>query len=134
VKTIEASLSKDITELSSFEMYEKEVSSGHLQWSAVHTEKFWRENFQKFDKDTFKQIRSLISLLSMVEDKTTLEVICYDLGEFARFHPNGKKVIQKLDGKTKLMSKLSHASPEVAKQALLAVQKLMVNNWEFLSK
>eukprot|EP00455_Lapot_gusevi_P001853 TRINITY_DN1070_c0_g1_i4.p1 TRINITY_DN1070_c0_g1~~TRINITY_DN1070_c0_g1_i4.p1 ORF type:complete len:514 (+),score=176.44 TRINITY_DN1070_c0_g1_i4:83-1543(+) len=133
VRLIEESIQKDIKELSSFEMYEKEVTNGELQWTVVHSEKFWRENFQKFEKENFKMIKKLIELLSR-PDKTTIEVACYDLGEFARFHPNGKKVIQKLDGKTKLMAKLTYPSAEVQKQALLAVQKLMVNNWEFLSK
>jgi hypothetical protein len=36
---------------------------------------------------------ALVSLLTMKEDKLTLEVACYDLGEFARFHPNGKKYV-----------------------------------------
>jgi V-type H+-transporting ATPase subunit H len=133
-RAIEASLSKDIKELSSFEMYEREVMSGELTWSVVHTEKFWRENFQKFDKENFKLVRALVSLLTMKEDKATLEVACFDLGEFARFHPNGKKVIQKIDGKSRLMNRMGHPDAQVAKQALLAVQKLMVNNWEFLSK
>jgi hypothetical protein len=58
-----------------------------------------------------------------------------DLGEFARFHPDGRIIVQKLGGKTKLMEILSASSKHshaVAKQALLAVQKLMVTNWESL--
>jgi V-type H+-transporting ATPase subunit H len=131
-KVIESSLSKDVKELSSFEMYEREVKSGDLSWSIVHSEKFWRENFQKFEKDNFMLVRALVALLGRADDQTTLEVACYDLGEFARFHPNGKKVLQKTEGKSRLMNRMTHTSPEVAKQALLAVQKLMVNNWEFL--
>lgn len=132
VKALESVINKDMKDLSSFEMYEKEVTGGELQWSIVHTEKFWRENHLKFEKDNFKIIRQLIALLSK-EDSVTLAVACYDLGEFARFHPNGKKVIQKLDGKSKLMLKMAHKSVDVSKQALLAVQKVMVNSWEFLS-
>lgn len=133
LKTIESRLQNDIKDLSSFEMYEKEVNSGELSWGVLHTEKFWRENFLKFEKEAFKTVKTLVSLLAS-DDKTTLEVACYDLGEFCRFHPNGKKVVQNFDGKPRLMVRMGHPDSLVAKQALLAVQKLMVTNWEFLSK
>ena len=43
-------------------------------------------------------------------------------------------MITKLGGKNKLMVNLAHKNPKVAKAALLATQKLMVANWEFLAK
>lgn len=76
-KAIEASLSKDMKDLSSFEMYEREVNSGELAWSVVHAEKFWKENFQKFEKDNFKLIRALVALIGRSEDKVTLEVCLF---------------------------------------------------------
>ena len=48
---------------SSFEMYEKEVASGELCWGVVHTEKFWRENFLKFEREAFKTIRYWIFIM-----------------------------------------------------------------------
>lgn len=54
------------------------------------------------------------------------------VGEFARFHPFGKAVVGKLGGKAALMALLStvEASASVQKQALLAVQKVMLNDWQ----
>ena len=75
----------------------------------------------------------LIALLDG-EDEVTLQVACYDIGEFARFHEDGKRVIQQLGGKARLMRQMNSAHPKVAKQALLAVQKLLVTNWEVLTK
>ena len=46
----------------------------------------------------------------------------------------GKRIINKLGGKPKLMVNLQSKNPKLAKQALLATQKLMVANWEFLAK
>ena len=77
------------------------------------------------------------------ESEVTIEVACYDLGEFARFHPEGRRcvcvcmwfqlcvfrVITRLGGKRKLMAQMHHKNAKIAKQALLSVQKLMVNNW-----
>lgn len=57
----------------------------------VCTEKFWRENVMAFENDEFRAIRKLVKLLDTTTDKTTLAVVCYDLGEFARLHPAGKK-------------------------------------------
>ena len=43
-------------------------------------------------------------------------------------------VLEQLGGKTKVMSLLSHPDPNVRYEALLAVQKLMVHNWEYLGR
>lgn len=83
---------------------------------------------------------------------------CYDIGEFVRFHPRGKKynlslfpeqpffsdgllliplsrsLIQALDAKVPIMNLMTHPDPAVQKEALLCVQKLMVHNWEYLSR
>lgn len=75
--------------------------------------------------------RKLVKLLDSDND-LTLEVACFDLGEFARFHPDGRLLLDKLHAKRKLMVQMSHPSAKVSKMALLAVQKLMVQNWESL--
>jgi len=119
--------------LSSVEMYVAELSSGELSWTPVHEEKFWRENYAKFEDGNYALLKKVIGLLGSIDD-TTLEVACYDLGEFARFCPDGKQLLTKFNGKAKLLSHMQHKNPKVAKSALLAVQKIMVQNWEFLSK
>ena len=72
------------------ERYEREVESGQLKWSAVHTTEFWKENYKRFEDDNFKLIRHLATVLATAVDVGTLTVACYDIGEFARFHPHGR--------------------------------------------
>lgn len=135
LKNLSIKLQDKILELSSFEMYEAEVLANKLRWTPVHSEQFWRENHQKFEENNFELIKKLIGvLMNMVDndDDVQLSVACYDLGEFARFHPDGKRVVQRQHGKACLMQCMNHKSAEVQKHALLAVQKLMVNNWESL--
>jgi len=127
-------LDEVVRALSSFEMYEVEVNSGKLSKGPVHTALFWRENIHKFENNNFRIIRKLVALLDSSDDKV-LEVACYDVGEFARFHPDGRIIIQKLEGKRKLMNLLAASkehSDAMNKEALLSVQKLMVQNWESL--
>jgi len=121
--------------LSSFEKYASEVDSGELRWSPVHVEQFWRENNQKFEEKSFEYIKKVIALLDKTDNELTQTVACTDLGEFARFHPDGKRIITQNGGKTKLMVLMSQKSgpAKVTSAALLAVQKLMVNNWEHLA-
>lgn len=75
---------------SSMERYEREVESGQLRWSPVHTAEFWKENFKRFEEDNFRLIRHLATVLATGVDILTLAVACYDIGEFARFHPHGR--------------------------------------------
>jgi len=60
-------------------------------------------------------------------------VACNDIGFFVQFYPNGKKVVETLGAKPRLMALLAHGSPEVQKHALLAVSKLLVGQWEFVT-
>lgn len=79
-----------------------------------------------------------------------LSVACYDIGEFVRFHPRGKayvlivslkvfltlfcRIITQIGLKLDIMKLMTHENPEVKKQALFAIQKTMVTNWEYLAK
>jgi len=58
----------------------------------------------------------------------------FDLGEFARNYPRGKSLVEDFKGKNRIMFALGQPSPRVKKAALLCVQKMMVQNWEFLNK
>lgn len=122
-----------LKKLSSFEVYVTEIMSGELTRSPVHSELFWAENFREFEENNFHLIEKLISFLDSKDDVTT-EMGCFDLGEFARFHPDGRRVIRRKGGKDMLISLMNHPNIKVSKQALLAVQKIMVENWQYLQK
>lgn len=84
-----------IAEMSSFERFRAEVLSGDLEWTPVHlSEVFWRDNIANFSKDDFKLVRVLSELLNNLDTKpTTKAVACYDIGEFVRLHPAGRRVV-----------------------------------------
>lgn len=124
-------LEKEFQEMSSFEIFEKEIASGKLRWTQVHTDKFWKENVNRCEENDFFVIKSLIDYLNSDNDQT-VAIACYDLGEFVSLYPGGKKILTRLHGKSKLMQQMTHSSPEVQRQAILAVQKLLINNWSSL--
>jgi V-type H+-transporting ATPase subunit H len=114
---------------SNFERYEKELRAGTLRWGFIHSEKFWLENVNQFEKDNYSPVSQLVSLLAS-SDSVTQAVACHDLGEFARLHPSGKRVIAKLNGKNAVMALMTNGTREVSKEALLCTQKLMLNQWQ----
>ncbi len=50
-------LEGNIKILSSFDKYVKEVNSQLLEWSSVHTERFFKENYMKFENNDFLMIK-----------------------------------------------------------------------------
>eukprot|EP00916_Digyalum_oweni_P010272 GHVL01017216.1.p1 GENE.GHVL01017216.1~~GHVL01017216.1.p1 ORF type:complete len:445 (+),score=110.15 GHVL01017216.1:92-1426(+) len=116
-------------QFSNYERYEKILNTGILRWSYIHTEKFWFENVMKFEHDEFQPIKRLVGLLSS-RDAETLAVVCHDLGEFARLHPVGKTVLQRLNVKESIMILMTYQDRSVAREALLCVQKMMLHNWK----
>ena len=113
--------------------YEAELDSGRLAWSHIHSEKFWQENSKTFESKDFGLIKRLVGLLETAADPTTLAVACFDIGEFARVHPLGKKLLGRFEAKAHVMNLMSHSNREVAREALLCTQKLMLNNWQQIS-
>ncbi|XP_017767849.1 PREDICTED: V-type proton ATPase subunit H isoform X2 [Nicrophorus vespilloides] len=127
-------LQSSVQDLSSFDEYATEVKSGRLEWSPVHKSKFWRENAQRLNEKNFELLRILIHLLETSKDPLVLSVASFDIGEYVRHYPRGKHVIEQLGGKQLVMQLLAHEDPNVRYEALLAVQKLMVHNWEYLGR
>lgn len=135
LKVISEALAKNLVVLSSFDMYKKEVQSGQLDWTPVHkSEKFWRENSTRFEENDYQILQLLQRVLQTSGDPLSLSVACFDIGEFVRYHPRGRSIVQQLNIKIDIMKLMAHQDPEVKKQALFAIQKTMVHNWEYLSK
>jgi len=135
IEFLNEKLNASVQDLSSFDEYITEVKSGRLEWSPVHrSEKFWRENAHHLNDKNYELLKILISLLETSQDPLVLSVACFDLGEYVRHYQRGKHVLEQLGGKTMVMTLLSHTDPNVRYEALLAVQKLMVHNWEYLGR
>jgi len=138
LQLLSTTLEKNMALMSSFDHYKKEVLSRGLEWTPMHKrESFWRENAHQFEENNFAIINALVEILQDPNSSNLcLAVACNDLGEFVRFHPRGRSILGNANysGKTAIMKLMVHQDPEVQKQALLAVQKLMVTNWEYLNK
>jgi V-type H+-transporting ATPase subunit H len=128
-------LETNLDDLTSFSEYKGEVESKVLEWSPAHTSsKFWKENCRKFESNGHEVLRNLVELLESQSD-VTVAVACHDIGELVRYHPNGRMLLTLPvlgNPKPKIMHLMTHHNPEVARNALLAVQKIMVQKWEFL--
>ncbi|KAI4834639.1 V-type proton ATPase subunit H [Plasmodium brasilianum] len=142
-------LDQRVKNYSNFERYCHELSNGKLKWSILHTEKFWLENVMQFEKDEFKAIQQLSDIIKNYAhnfahkndsnqtkeevDNVTVAVACFDIGEFARLYPNGKKICQKFKIKENVMILIATKDRDIVREALLCAQKIMLNNWQSLS-
>jgi len=124
-------LTANLDDLTSFTEYLGELQSGVLEWSPVHTStRFWQENCKKFEENQSAVLKELASLLTTSTNELTLSVACHDIGELVRRHPSGRQILDApgLQGcKERIMTLMSAESPEVAKHALTAVQKILVD-------
>ena len=128
-------LKTSVIDLSSFDEYTTEVKSGRLEWSPVHTsEKFWRENSHRLNEKNYELLKILVQLLETSRDPLVLSVAAHDIGEYVRHYSRGKAVVEGLGGKHLVMTMLAHEDPNVRYEALLCVQKLMVQHWEYLGR
>mmetsp|Transcript_6387 Transcript_6387/g.11372 ORF Transcript_6387/g.11372 Transcript_6387/m.11372 type:complete len:507 (-) Transcript_6387:210-1730(-) len=123
-------LHDNFKEMSTWDVYLAEVQSGSLEWGFLHTEKFFKENAQKFegpDGDFF--VVKLLVALTTSNDEEVQAIACYDIGEFVRHYPNGRSIARSLGAKDIVMKLVDHQNKELQRHALTAVSKMMVQNW-----
>ncbi|CAI5516808.1 unnamed protein product [Closterium sp. Naga37s-1] len=128
LEALDVGLRHNLRVMSSFDKYRQEVLSGSLDWTPMHKDAaFWRENVMHFEDNDFQVLRALVALLDSSHEAKTLAVACHDLGQFITYHPAGRGVAHDMKGKERVLRLLDYADPEVRKQALLAVQKLLLS-------
>lgn len=122
-----------LEDMTTYTLYAAELMSGTLEWGPTHTSAaFWSENGSKLNNNNYEHVRALVKLIESSQDATTLAIAAHDLGEYVRVCPRGKNVVDQLDGKKSLMNLLKSSDERVQQEALLAAQKLMLNNWKGL--
>lgn len=125
---LEAGLKANIVVLSSFDKYKQEVLSGSLDWTPMHKDPaFWRGNITRFEENDFQVLRVLVTLMDTSKEPRTLAVAAHDLGQFIQNHPSGRNIALDLKAKDKVVALMASADPDVQKQALLCVQKLLLS-------
>jgi len=141
IKEIEQALEKNVDDLTSWDRYKIELLSNKLEWSPPHkSNKFWQENFLKFEEEDFSCLKVLRDILQSRQEPKVMAIACWDVGEFVRVHPGGKRICQMLELKVPIMEMLKTAEnntgdedcQKLAKEALTALQKMMITNWEYL--
>ena len=120
--------------LTSWDVYKAELETGKLEWSPSHkSENFWKDNYKRFEENGNAPIKKLVQLLGS-EDPQVLAIVCSDISELIKFHPEGRRLVTQAGAKPIAMQVLKHPDNTVQKYALTCVQRLMVINWEYLSR
>eukprot|EP00521_Asterionellopsis_glacialis_P013444 CAMPEP_0195309692 /NCGR_PEP_ID=MMETSP0707-20130614/38865_1 /TAXON_ID=33640 /ORGANISM="Asterionellopsis glacialis, Strain CCMP134" /LENGTH=139 /DNA_ID=CAMNT_0040373989 /DNA_START=1377 /DNA_END=1796 /DNA_ORIENTATION=+ len=133
--------------MTDFDAYKVEVLSGDLEWNVRHTESFFRQHARALEENDFFIIKALLSILEerssspstfgvkeqngdrdedKDNDEEVIAIACFDIGEFVRYYPNGRSVLKMMNGKDIVMSLLEHKNPEVQRQAILCLSKLLL--------
>ncbi|GAA5825560.1 hypothetical protein JCM5353_002340 [Sporobolomyces roseus] len=123
-------LTKSFEGLTTYDEYKSELATGHLTWSPPHkNEDFWRDNAPKLTEKDREQLKVLVHLLISSQEPLTLAVAANDIAQFVKFNDNGKKAIEDLGAKARVMELMAHGDPDVKYQSLVATQRLMSQSW-----
>jgi V-type H+-transporting ATPase subunit H len=126
IRALGQSLQSAVSEVSNYERYVTELKSGTFTPGSLHSAKFWAENFSKFTEGDVKQLSNLLSGAS----EQTRRIACFDLGELAVLHRDGKKWIAAAGAKEKVMTLMTgNNDRETRREALLCCQKIMLK-WQ----
>ncbi|CAG8493714.1 1071_t:CDS:10 [Dentiscutata heterogama] len=130
IEFLKAQLQENFHSLTTFDEYASEIRSGMLQWSPPHeSEQFWKQNVTKLNEKNHELLKILSRLLSTSSDNVVLAVAAHDLGQYVKYYPDGKKILQEIGAKQRVMELMTHEDPEVRYNALIAVQKYMSHAW-----
>ena len=134
-------LQRDCDALSSWDQFRQDVLSRSLSWSnTCHTDPaFWKNNSKYFEKNNGAVIQALVGLLeeqlggtASIGDLYSAEVLacaCRDVGQIALAHPRGYAMLGE-EAKRHCLLAAQLPDEEIRKEALLAVQQLMVASFK----
>ncbi|CAI2184745.1 3034_t:CDS:10 [Funneliformis geosporum] len=130
IEFLKDQLQENFHSLSTFDEYASEISSGMLQWSPPHeSDQFWKQNVTKLNEKDYELLRILARMLSQSNDNVVLAIAAHDLGQYVKYYPSGKKFLQEIGAKQRIMELMTHDDTEVRYRALIAVQKYMTHAW-----
>ncbi|KAI9303323.1 vacuolar ATP synthase subunit H [Cunninghamella echinulata] len=110
--------------LTTFELYAAEIETGKLEWSPPHkSDSFWKENVERFNEHDHQLLKQLTRLLHSTQDPTVLAIALHDLGQYVKYVKDGKRHLEAVGAKQKIMELLTYNSEQVRFEALRATQK-----------
>ncbi|KAL8280153.1 hypothetical protein RQP46_007483 [Phenoliferia psychrophenolica] len=117
--------------LTTYDEYTSELESGMLEWSPPHkSEEFWKENANRLNEKDRKQLKNLVKLLVSSKDSLVLAVAANDIAQYAKFCDTGKRALEDLGAKGRVMELMAHPDPDVKYNALVATQTLISSGFK----
>eukprot|EP00550_Attheya_septentrionalis_P000093 CAMPEP_0198288894 /NCGR_PEP_ID=MMETSP1449-20131203/7266_1 /TAXON_ID=420275 /ORGANISM="Attheya septentrionalis, Strain CCMP2084" /LENGTH=510 /DNA_ID=CAMNT_0043987131 /DNA_START=89 /DNA_END=1618 /DNA_ORIENTATION=+ len=130
LRALNSILHRNYKDMSTWDIYQAEVESGHLEWGILHTQKFFRENAKQFEgSDGNFLLLKTLTVLASSDDEDIAGVACFDIGEFVRHYPNGRSIAKRIGTKDVIMKLIEHENEELRRHALQCVSKMLVQNW-----
>ncbi|BFZ64903.1 H(+)-transporting V1 sector ATPase subunit H [Saitoella coloradoensis] len=124
-------LESNFAELTTFDEYASEIESGHLSWTPPHkSTQFWKQNARRiYEENNGALLRTLARTLQIATEPVVVGVACNDVKWFLREMPEGRKMLQELGTKQRVMELMQHPDAEVRFEALGATQVFMSHSW-----
>jgi len=76
----------------------------------------------------------MLIVLTSSSDEEVASIACFDIGEFARHYPNGRALAKQLGARDAVMRLVGHEDADLQHQALVAISKMLVQNWDVSSR
>ncbi|ORY55172.1 armadillo-type protein [Leucosporidium creatinivorum] len=116
--------------LTTYDEYKSELESGQLSWTPPHkNDDFWRDNAGKLNDKDREQLKKLVNLLIASKDSLVLAVAANDVAQYVKYCDSGKKNLDDLGAKARVMELMGHSDPDVKYFGLLATQRLISHAW-----
>ncbi|KIY43693.1 ATPase, V1 complex, subunit H [Fistulina hepatica ATCC 64428] len=130
VQFLRDELTNNFQSLTTWDVYNSELESGHLSWSPAHeSDDFWKENAVKLNERDGEKLKVLIRVLKESTDALALAVAVNDVGQYVKHYERGKKLVNDLGAKTRVMELMTHVNADVRYRALISVQQLISQPW-----
>ncbi|KAK0545933.1 H(+)-transporting V1 sector ATPase subunit H [Tilletia horrida] len=156
LKTVQEALSERLKWMSTYDEYVSELLSGELSWDnpAHELDDFWKKNAERLIDSNAENLKLLVGIIERAaegvnlddankakapesqlqtphtkEDTTSVAIALHDVRKFVQYFEPGKKRLDDLGAKVRIMSLMTHPDSEIKYQALNTVGVLLSASW-----